>query len=160
MAIGRHLPNSNKFHSGRRKCHPSQRNLPYVVSNISRLISLNNKCTIALTQALGWRWAANSPANSSAAQCAKWYNCTHGVIHNGGFRTENTLKRIFSSTSNLRRSVIYIHRVRWDPKHLPTAQYFLQRTFPTGPSSGCATITSYRHSHQPNHPDSRIRESG
>jgi len=34
--IGRHFPHSNKFHTGRRKCHPPQRNLPYVVTNISR----------------------------------------------------------------------------------------------------------------------------
>jgi len=41
MAIGRHFPHRNKFHTGRQKCHPSQRNLPYVASNISRLTSLS-----------------------------------------------------------------------------------------------------------------------
>ena len=53
----------------------------------------------ALTQALGSRWAANLPANASAATLewnASW------VIQKWYFRIENTSRQIFSSTLNLR----------------------------------------------------------
>ena len=53
----------------------------------------------ALTQALGSRWAANLPANASAATLewnASW------VIQKWYFRIENTPGQIFSSTLNLR----------------------------------------------------------
>ena len=71
---------------------------------------------VALTQALGSRWAANPPANASAAMLEwnawaiqKWY-----------FRIENTPGQIFPSTSNLRPISIVNPQPRFrTPTHSP-----------------------------------------
>ena len=63
----------------------SATHLPYVVSNISRLISLNNKRNThrILIQAFGPRWAANLPAKNDANEWFAWV----------------TLEKIFSLTT-------------------------------------------------------------
>jgi hypothetical protein len=89
---------------GRRKCHPPQRNLPYVVSNISTLIPFNRSLPDVILLALGWRWTAKSSYQLLRR------NETHGWLRNWCFKS---VEENIVMGHNPRRNVTY------DPEDVP-----------------------------------------